>query len=294
MTRYSQAFDTITEMSEWTAGMSADGTFLSLGKARCQMSIDGYTSEKGVEVYICNTTEPIAAFGKLDRDSWMCFSMCSQASFQHGIFMKPGELFGFNQPRYAGVFVAGHAIWSINIDSSAIYRFGRAEVLAVIKSCNSIELTPEQQEEFKGFCTDISQGTNVTTATVAAFICGLFLPEQATDTNEQVKGWDMGCKLIKIAHSQVPEEKIKLPDLSRMLLSNKNKITETAKGLFGVTPMEILRKARLQQCRIALARRTYKTVEETRLSYGFSNRADFNNRYKREFGESPARGTKSL
>jgi AraC-like DNA-binding protein len=166
------------------------------------------------------------------------------------------------------------------------------EALETMGSCSSARLTVEEQHHFFEFIEECSQGQHDVKA-ACLFMSALLDGSLNRFNNQKVEGWDMGVQMVEIAHSQTPESLIKLPDLTQLLLSNKNKVSEISKNLFQLTPMQLIRRVRLNQIRNllkdpkAMEQNGFKSIEAVRLRYGFSNRKNFNEQYADMFGCKP-------
>jgi AraC-like DNA-binding protein len=181
---------------------------------------------------------------------------------------------------------------SLTLLYSDIKQYFSDQALEIMGSCSSARLTPEEKRRFLEFHEECRQGQHEVKA-ACLFMSALLDLSLERFNNQKVDGWDMGVEMIQLAHSQTPENLIKLPDLSKLLLTNRNKVSAISKRFFELTPMQLIRLVRLQQCRNlfkdANARKKHglKSIEEVRSRYGFSNRKDFNEKYTELFNHSP-------
>ena len=215
-------------------------------------------------------------------DDYISFGIDNQDIFCEGVHMGPQDLRigrGMN-------YLVTSTFWNarfIHIREADAKLFFSDEALDRMTCC-SVQLSPAEKSRFAAFHAQVEQG-QLEVAEVCHFLSDLLDDSLRQFRNQKVEGWDLGVELVQIAHSQTPEERIRLPDLTRMLLSNKDKITEVSKTLFQLTPMQLLRHVRLRQCRYLIQEGS--SIEQARLNYGFSNRKDFNERYQGLFGELP-------
>jgi AraC-like DNA-binding protein len=181
---------------------------------------------------------------------------------------------------------------SLTLLYSDIKQYFSDEALETMGSCSSARLSSKEKHKFLEFHEECRQGQHEA-KTACQFMSSLLDGSLERFNNEKVEGWDMGVEMVELAHSQTPENLIKLPDLSKMLLTNRNKISEVSKRFFELTPMQLIRLVRLQQCRSllkdtnAMKKHEFTSIEDVRTRYGFSNRKAFNEQYTELFNISP-------
>ena len=254
-----------------------------IGREAASHSLAMYVSaDQSVMAYHFQAFGALASPLQSAPDDYISLGIDDQDIFAEGIQMGPRDLRigrGLN-------YLVTTTFWNaryIHIREADAQRYFSDQAIARMDCC-CVALSQQEKQRFAAFHAEVEQDQH-STAAICGFLSDLLDGSLKQFRNTKVDGWDLGLELIQIAHSQVPEERIKLPDLTRMLLSNKDKVTEVSKTLFQVTPMQLLRNARLRQCRNMIMEGA--GIQEPRLLYGFSNRKDFNDKYKALFGELP-------
>ena len=282
MPRIKKSFKSIADFQSFVDRFfpTYKGQMLSLGQTPCAVTVQS-VFHRGYSVHINTASDAMCAVGSGTFSGMTSFQLFTAPAFAHGVLINPTELMFAQDIGYATVAHAAHKAYSLTIKTELLSDEAK-EILA--GGGNSIQLTSDQANEITQFFDAIADGQKEDKKTVAALLNKAMRKDQKRDINQH-SAWEIGAELIRIAHSQTPEDKIKLPDLSRLMLSNKDKITKASHELMGVTPMVLLRNARLHQCRHLIQHG--ESVEQARRAFNFSNRKDFNERYKALFGELP-------
>ena len=224
-------------------------------------------------------------------DEFWAFEIDRMPRFMEGIHIQPGELI-IQRGSHALVTATFVDACGVCVLDSVMQRLFTPRARAIVQDCGSLQISPDAQDQFRAFHAEVEVEQH-SVEKVCQFLSKLIEASTQQFNNKRVEGWQMGVELVELAHSQTPDNLLKLPDVSRMLLSNKNKVSATAKTLFDLTPMQLVRNVRLWQCRNLLAdgssmkKAGLASVEAVRIAYGFSNRKDFNERYERLFNEIP-------
>ena len=267
---------------------SYKGQMLTLGQSPCAVTVQS-AFHRGYNVHINTATDAMCAVGDGTFPGMTNFQMFSAPVFCHGVLINPGELVLGTNISYATVAHSAHKAYSFGIRTDLLADSVK-DVLAT--GSNAVKLSTANADQLIKCLNYISDGNKIDKYVFASGINKLVTSDLKRDTNQHCD-WNLTADLIRIAHSQVEEERLKLPDLSKLLLSNKDKITQISNDVMGITPMTLLRNARLHQCR-HLIQKQKKSITEARVAYGFSNRKDFNERYERLFGESPTETTEYI
>lgn len=219
------------------------------------------------------------------------FELDQMPRFMEGIHIQPNELI-IQRGAHALVTTTFVDACGICVLDSDMQRLFSEKALAIVQDCGSLRIPVEAQERFRAFHAEV-EAEQQSVEAVCQFLSDLIEESTEQFNNKRVEGWLMGCELVELAHSQTPENLLKLPDLTQLLLSNKNKVGAVSKELFGLTPMQVVRNVRLWQCRNLLSdseamdRAGLTSVEAVRTAYGFSNRQSFRDQYAELFGRNP-------
>ena len=243
---------------------------LSLGQSPCAVEVSSACAD-GFAVNRCKASDAMAAMGTTTTEG---IGIATLDCFSHGIHVKAGDLLvvsGF----YASVWHAAHTYYAVEVPLGTLPK--------QLASGVCISMSSEQSRVLIEFLNDVVNKKDITLNELLdklkPYLAGKI---QIKEKNS----WEIVAKVIRLAHNQTAEERLNLPMLLKKLLTNKDKLTKEVKDLTGVTPMTVLRNARLHQCRYLIQQRN-QTIEQIRLRYGFSNRKDFNTRYQAMFGELP-------
>ena len=224
-------------------------------------------------------------------DEFWAFELDHMPRFMEGIHIQSNELI-IQRGAHALVTTTFVDACGICVVDSDVQRLFSDKALTIIQDCGSLRIPAEAQERFRAFHAEV-EAEQHTIAKVCQFLSDLIEESTEQFNNKRVEGWSMGCELVELAHSQTPDTLLKLPDLSKLLLSNKNKISEMSKEIFNLTPMQLVRNIRLWQCKNflsdpqAMDHAGLNSVEAVRMAYGFSNRQSFRDQYQALFGSNP-------
>ena len=271
MDRTQTSFQSIADFQMWVSQAFPEmaGQMLSLGQSPCSVEVLSARG-KGFAVNRCKASDAMAAMGSMPMEG---IGIATIDGFHNGCFLKAGDLL-VAKGAYQSVWHAAHTYYGVEFPLGTL----PAELLDGSFICMSLEQTNALIE----FLEAVVNSKDVTLQELLNEISP-YLTGEAQFNKKEI--WELGIEVMRIAHSQIPEEKIKLPDLAQKLLTNKDKLNNEVKGLTGLTTMAVLRNARLHQCRYLIQQG--QSVEKARTSYGFSNRKDFNYRYENLFGEIP-------
>ena len=283
MRRIRKSFKTVADAQAFSARIEflrnpfrrAPKKLLDLGQTRSKLEAVGAFG-KDVTVTKTTTSDAISSSGT-GLPGVVNIGICDCDCFWNGMFVPKGNLGITPAIPYTLAWPAARTSYLITLPQ----RLFREEITGPFQ----LSLDQQQFNSLITLLKSVTDGQDITAPECAEQIQRL-MKEASMEPFSRDADWEMSTELIRIAHSQTPEERIKLPDLSRLLLTNKDKITQTSNELLGITPMALLRNARLQQCRY-LIQQGDQSIEQIRLNYGFSNRKDFNERYASLFGELP-------
>ena len=283
MRRIRKSFKTVADAQAYSARIEflrnpfrrAPKKLLDLGQTRSKLEAVGAFG-KDVTVTKTTTSDAISSSGT-GLPGVVNIGVCDCDCFYNGIFTPKGNLGVVPATPYTIVWPAARTSYLITLPQ----RLFKEEITFPLQ----LSIDQQQLDSLITLLESVTDNQNITALRLAERIQGL-MKDASFEPFSRDADWEMSTELIRIAHSQTPEERIKLPDLSRLLLTNKDKITQTSNELLGITPMALLRNARLQQCRY-LIQQGGQSIEQIRISYGFSNRKDFNDRYSALFDELP-------
>ena len=283
MRRIRKSFKTVADAQAFSARIEflrnpfrrAPKKMLDLGQSRSKL--EAVTAiGRNITITKSITSDAISSSG-LGLPGVVNIAICDCDCFVNGMFVPKGSLGLTPAIPYTIVWPAARTSYLITLPQ----RLFKEEITFPFQ----LSLDQQQFNSLITLLKSVTDGQDITAPECAAQIQRL-MKDASFEPFSRDADWEMSTELIRIAHSQTPEERIKLPDLSRLLLTNKDKLTQTSNELLGITPMALLRNARLQQCRY-LIQEGNKSIEQIRISYGFSNRKDFNNRYAALFDELP-------
>lgn len=206
-----------------------------------------------------------------------------------------GELCGFND------FVDDtHCAWTGNLE--AIYlptekfkgyclEVNALKALDRLESLNRVPLSLSNlasvQRQFRAG----QDGKLTTSAGLYGFIATLLEePEDPPLAGQSCKNDMLLKQFVQIAHDHADDvPPLQLSDVYKMLPTTRSTLAAATREAYGLGPKELMRRVRLEQCRMAFLKPTRNTqVESTMRRYGFTNRKAFADHYKAAFMELPS------
>ena len=114
-------------------------------------------------------------------------------------------------------------------------------------------------------------------------------PVEPIQSEQSCKNEPMLRQFVQIAHEQAEEDPLSLAEVCQMLHISKSTLSAACKDAYGMSVVALMRKVRLEQCRLAFLKpKGLTSVESVMRRYRFTNRNRFAAMYREAFGELPS------
>ena len=105
----------------------------------------------------------------------------------------------------------------------------------------------------------------------------------------RAKNVPMLRQFVQMAHDKQLKTRCRLAEVSQMMHVGKSTLSAACKDTYGMSVVALMRKVRLEQCRMALIKpEAATTVRSVMTKYRFTNQNRFAKTYKDAFGELPS------
>ena len=114
-------------------------------------------------------------------------------------------------------------------------------------------------------------------------------PVEPIQSEQSCKNEPMLKQFVQIAHDEAEANPLSLAEVCQMLHVGKSTLSAACKEAYGMSVVALMRKVRLEQCRLAFLKpQGLTSVESVMRRYRFTNRNRFAAMYREAFGELPS------
>jgi len=232
--------------------------------------------------------------GRMPGMTPFCWMRTGDSYYQAGPSYG-GELCGFNEH-----VEDTHCAWTGNLEAvylpTAKFKAYCLEVNALkaldrLDNLNRVPMSLSNMASIQRQFRAGQDGQLTTSAGLYGFLVTLLEdPEDQPAWQQHCKNTEMLKQFVQLSHDHADDvPPLQLSDVYKMLPTSRSTLAAATREVYGLAPKELMRRVRLEQCRMSFLKPNRGTkVETTMRRYGFTNRKAFADHYRKVYQELPS------